>query len=90
MSHSLKDGVYRSTKLQTPRQTESQNALPFYAADTIDDDDPALETPGLLRLSQLQRDGEADFVMARRWDLHPGHPLQLNQSARSYYCDGVD
>ena len=66
MSRLLKDGVYHSTKLQMPRQTESPIALPFYAADTIDDVDPALETPALPRPSQLQRDDEADFVIARR------------------------
>ena len=42
----LKDGVYRLTKPQMPRQRESQTALPFYVADTIDADDPALKTPG--------------------------------------------
>lgn len=87
MSRSLKDGVYRPTKLQMPRQTESPTALPFYAADTIDDVDPALETPALPRLSQLQRDDEADYVMAHRWARHPGCSLQLIQSARSCYCD---
>lgn len=66
MSRSLKDGVYRPTKLRTPRQTESQTALPFYAADTIDGDDPALKTLDLPHLNQLQGDDEADFVMARR------------------------
>ena len=89
MSRSLKDGVYRSTKLQMSRQTESPIALPFCAADTIDDVDPALETPALPRPSQLQRDDEADFVMARRRARHPDYFSQLIQSARSCYCGGV-
>ena len=65
MLRSLKLGVYRLTKLQMPRQTESPTALLFYAADTIDDVDRARGTPALPRLSQLQRDNEADFVIAR-------------------------
>lgn len=65
--------MYRSTKLQKARQKESQIAPPFYAADTIDGDDPALKTPGLPHLYQLQRDDEADFAVAHRWVRHSGY-----------------
>ena len=68
----LKGGVCRSTKLQMPRQTNFQTAPPFCAADTIGAGDLALKTP---RLHPLQRGGEADFAMARRWVRHFGCSL---------------
>ena len=68
----LKGGACRSTKLQMPRQTGFRTALPYCAADTIEAGDPALKPP---RLHPLQRGGEADFAMARRWVRHFGCSL---------------